>query len=101
MLEDLHQESFAACLNTDFQVIHEGVAVFALKLIEVANQARSPRQEAFSLLFHGPAERFIQQGTYKLRHEKLGEFDLFLVPVGNNNGGFQYEAIFNRLIPSK
>jgi len=28
----------------------------------------------------------------------MGEFELFLVPVGRDDGGTFYEAVFNRLI---
>jgi hypothetical protein len=101
MLDDLHQESFAACVNTDFQVIHPGSAHFDLRLIEVTDQARTPQQEAFSVVFHGPAGRFIPQGLYQLKHEALGEFEIFLVPIAKDNDGYQYEAIFNRLVSPK
>jgi hypothetical protein len=33
-----------------------------------------------------------------MAHDKLGEFDLFLVPVAKNENGFQYEAVFNRMV---
>jgi Domain of unknown function (DUF6916) len=98
MLEILHKESFAECLQTDFQVIQPGAAAFALKLTKVIEQVKSPRQEAFSVLFHGPADRFIGQGTYKLRNEKMGQLEIFLVPIARDNDGFQYEAVFNHLL---
>ena len=59
------------------------------------------RQENFSVLFHGPLERFLPQGMVGLRHETLGEFELFLVPVARDTDGFQYEAVFNRLIATQ
>jgi hypothetical protein len=29
-------------------------------------------------------------------HEQLGEFEMFVVPVGRAEAGVQYEALFNR-----
>lgn len=98
MLDNLHKESFEACLNTDFQVVLPDAAGFNLNLIEVTGQGMTARQENFSAIFHGPMDRFIQQGMVKLSHEKLGEFELFLVPIARDKDGFQYEAVFNRLI---
>ena len=100
MLEDLHKDSFEACLHTDFQVIHPEEP-FDLELVEVSEQASSPRQETFSIIFHGPAESPLQQGMVSLSHEKLGQFALFLVPIARDPDGFRYEAVFNRLIPAK
>ena len=44
----------------------------------------------------GPADRFYQQGTYQFEHERIGRFNLFIVPVGKaGDGRFRYEAAFN------
>ncbi len=59
-----------------------------------------------SLIFHGPADKFLPQKTYALASEVLGEFDAFLVPVGElrekrdgrrERTGFIYQAVFTRL----
>ena len=101
MLDKLHKESFARCLNTDFSVMDEGSAALSLKLTEITEGFMTPRQEAFSVIFHGPADQFIQQGIHKLRHTMLGELEIFLVPIAKDGDGFQYEAVFNHLIQSK
>ncbi len=100
MLEKLHKESFESLLHEPFHVAVTGSAGFDLDLVEVTEHLHSARQESFSVFFHGPASSFIQQGMYRLCHEKLGEVDLFLVPVGRDGDGFQYEAVFNHLIPA-
>jgi hypothetical protein len=51
-------------------------------------------QPAFSLTFHGPGERREQQ-IFKLDHAELGEFELFLVPIAQLEGGIAYEAVIN------
>jgi hypothetical protein len=100
MLEQLQKESFQECINQSFQVVQPQMQGFALQLTEVTEQVRTPRQEAFSVVFRGPADRYMPQGTYHLINATLGGIDIFLVPIAQDNEGFQYEAVFNRLIPS-
>ena len=33
-----------------------------------------------------------------MTHDSIGEFELFLVPVGRDDSGTFYEAVFNRLV---
>ena len=51
--------------------------------------------ERFSIYFLGPADIFLPQGTFRLTHERMGDLDLFLVPVKREELGFRYEAVFN------
>jgi hypothetical protein len=53
-------------------------------------------QRSFSLVFRGGADAPIEQDTYTFRHESLGEFPLFVVPIGPGSDGLYYEAVFNR-----
>ena len=48
----------------------------------------------FSLLFRGPVDPFLSQGTYRLDHAELGALDIFLVPIGPDAEGMRYEAVF-------
>ena len=50
-----------------------------------------PDQPAFSLFFDAPGGELREQQIFTLRHSELGEFDLFLVPVGPQ----RYEAVIN------
>lgn len=99
-LEELHVDQFRDCLNSDFQVVDDPPVDLALRLAEVHDRSKSPQQEVFALLFHGPAQYFMPQGMYQLKHSGLGEIELFLVPVDQDSQGFQYEAVFNRFISS-
>ena len=101
MLDEMQKEAFTQSVNSEFQVIRDGSRAFDLKLTEVVDVFESGRQQAFSVFFQGPLEHFMQQGTYKLRHPELGEFEIFLVPSAQTKDGFQYEAAFNRLSPEK
>jgi hypothetical protein len=58
----------------------------------------SGRGECFSLVFHGPTDVPLDQRTYRMTHRELGDFPLFLVPLGPNADGAQeLEAVVNRL----
>lgn len=98
MLENLHQATLVAYIGTEFQVIDNAKPVCALKLAKILEGVKSPVQEAFSLIFYGPLEFFLPQGLRRLKHAKLGEMDIFLVPIGKKSDGYEYEAVFNHLI---
>ena len=70
-----------------------------LELAEVKGYPFGPNEqsglERFSVFFSGPAEARLAQGLYPLQHESMGEFEVFLVPVAQNDQGFRYEAVFN------
>jgi len=57
----------------------------------VPGSGRTP----FVLLFRGPGDRPLAQGTQPLRHAELGDLALFLVPVGSGPDGMRYEAVFS------
>ena len=96
MLEKLTWESFKPHLNETFHVSTEA-ARLDLELTEVetlgAETARDQRQ-AFSLVFRGPEEPFLEQRIHTLEHKALGRLDLFMVPIGQDEGGFLYQVVF-------
>lgn len=53
----------------------------------------APRQP-FSLVFGGPLETQLGQGTYALRHDALGVLAIFLVPIARDAEAMRYEAVF-------
>jgi uncharacterized protein DUF6916 len=99
VIENLTKEMFSDSLHTTFRLETEPARAMELQLVQLSEGVSSARQEQFSLLFRGPLDHFLPQKTYHLEHEKLGDFDLFLVPVGREQDGFRYEAVFNRFRP--
>ena len=96
MPELLTIAAFAPCLDSLFQVRADPLAL-NLTLTEVkplrsrAGQLREP----FALLFRGPLEPLLTQRIHNLHHEALGALEIFLVPIGPDETGQHYEAIFN------
>jgi uncharacterized protein DUF6916 len=54
-----------------------------------------PDHHAFSLLFHAPGTDHLPQQIFALEHAELGQFDLFLVPLGPEGDRMRYEAVVN------
>jgi hypothetical protein len=89
---------FQENLNTKFCLQAEGLEPCAVDLVEVADGYSTPKQEQFSLRFRGDRAIIYPQRIYAMKHDSIGEFELFLVPVGRDESGTFYEAVFNRLI---
>lgn len=55
--------------------------------------------ECFSLVFRAAADAPLDQRTYRLEHPALGDFPLFLVPLGpsDDDGRLELEAVVYRL----
>jgi hypothetical protein len=100
MPDDFSSSVFAEHLHTSFQLLTGGEPI-PLELVLVKEARRSGNAEQFSVIFRGPRARPFQQGTHGLTHEKLGRLDLFLVPIGRDETGYRYEAVFSRLLPAK
>ena len=93
----LEHDEFAKHLNSKFQIrINESQAI-ETELVEVSELLLSPRQERFSIVFRASNDIFLGQGQWPHEHEVMGQFELFLVPVGRDEDGSYYEAVFNRL----
>ena len=101
-LESLEAAMFDPHRATVFR-LQTGGEPLPLELVEVqrARYADDPaavgpkaRREPFSLVFRGPRSPWARQGIYRLEHDGLGSFDLFLVPLGPDGAGMRYEAVF-------
>jgi len=91
-------KDFEACLNNQFQVRLHDQSFYPLVLIEatpLSHTAISKRSVPFQLKFRGPGPGYLPQQTHPLQHDKLGAFQLFLVPIGQDSDGFLYQAVFN------
>jgi hypothetical protein len=97
-LDQLGPQDFEGQAGTAFHLADsEGQLELTLLAVDrFEPQPRSPRKEPFSLVFRGPPERSLLQGTQVLDHEVLGRLEIFLVPIGPGpDGRPQYEAVFN------
>src|SRR5712692_7068441 len=96
MLDQLTIESFEPHVGTSFWLHEKGHKV-ELRLTRAArvmeSEAARLHRTAFSLYFLGPI--LLPQQIYQLTHDGFPEpLDLFLVPIGTDPAGFNYEAVF-------
>jgi len=89
-------ETYEALVGTTFDIERPDGDRVAVELVDVTELPG--RGECFSLVFHGPTDVPLDQRTYPVGHGTLGDFLLFLVPLGPNADGAQeLEAVINRL----
>ena len=97
MAAPLTEAEFSKHVNTKFRVAVEPPV--ELELTQVKGYLSKPHEETgmerFSAYFRGPSDRYLVQKIYTIDHEQMGAFDLFLVPVSQDQNGFRYEAVFN------
>jgi hypothetical protein len=98
MLENLTRSSFSEQLNSKFQLFIEAETAVEIELVEVEQRRSTPRQEQFSVVFRMPASVPARQGVYRMKHDNLGEFEIFLVPYKREQDSIYFEAFFNRLL---
>lgn len=92
----------AALSLADFEpFVGEGFSIpldhgaVALRLCEARASAHGVRAGGgFSLMFSAEAGPALGQGTYPIRHPRLGILDLFLVPLAPRDGVALYQAVF-------
>lgn len=89
-------ETFRPAVGQTFTVGGEGGAKVELILAEAAELDAGPHAPlpSFSLLFHGPADPFMPQATYLFEHESLEPMEIFIVPLGRDEHGTVYQAVF-------
>lgn len=105
MAVELVPETFADRVGERFEVIAAGGEErFEVVLLTCEPVGRASPEELreefgrlpFSLTFHSPRrDGFWPQQIFTLRHEELGEFTLFMVPLGPDEDGMQYEAVIS------
>ena len=96
MLDQLTIDDFQPFVGTPFAVGDEGQAgLLELTAAEAARADGGAVRVGFSLLFRGARASMLPQGVHRILHPTLGAMDIFLVPVGLDAQGMQYEAIFN------
>ncbi len=96
MLESLTKESWSEHLWTSFELTGEGSATLPLVLVEITalGSGAAGRRDPYSLVFRGPPAPILPQRIYRIRHGRMGELEIFLVPIGPDGEGMRYEAIF-------
>jgi uncharacterized protein DUF6916 len=98
MLESLTVDSFTPHVGTSFWAMFPNGAKVELRLLRAAkvmeSEAARLARHPFSLFFLGPKSHLLPQHTYTVAHDSFDAMEIFLVPVGEEQGGYLYEAVF-------
>ncbi len=94
----LEQEEFNKHLNTKFRIHLNETETVEAELTEVSDLSVTDRQARFAITFRTPNQPFLGQGLRHFEHDQMGAFELFIVPIEQDQKGTNYEAIFNRVI---
>jgi hypothetical protein len=99
MAATLTENEFSKHVNTKFRVDLDSENSVELELTEVKTYVSKHQEqsgmERFSLYFQGPPAPHLPQMVYPFQHAEMDSFEMFLVPIGKNDGGFRYESVFN------
>ena len=100
MLEDFTLETFAGRVGQRFRIAVDDTDWVEAELAEASAIGPQPapasgsERSPFSIVFRGPPDPLLPQRIYRFEHDELGSFDLFVVPIGRDAAGVDYEAVF-------
>jgi len=97
MLETFTLSMFAPHLGKKFAIRLDEAKRLELELIEtnaLGGNGTTGGRAPFSLIFRGPKDSLLPQRIYPFEHEALGAFSIFIVPIGVDEKGLRYEAVF-------
>lgn len=100
MSDDLTHDGFSVVLGETFRLVPPAdmSEPFDVELIRVRSFEATDvtkREQPFAIEFRGPNDKQLSQGMWHLEHPTLGANEIFLVPVGPDEKGLCYEAVFN------
>ena len=102
VVESMELTTFTGRVGELFRIVIDDATTLATRLIEVtpatgadAGATRAGGRTPFALVFRSTPGAPLPQRIYRLHHDGLGALDLFLVPIGPDEEGMRYEAVFS------
>lgn len=101
VIEEFTSTTFDPLIGQRFEVVPTHGHPFVMVLSECRLVGEMPpedlglaiRREPFCLLFHAGRDVIVPQQICRMRNRYLGEFSMFIVPVGPDQRGMRYEAV--------
>jgi len=91
-------DKFEKLKNKTFSIAFEQDKLTQCELIEVKDNnsqtVEKGQSTPFSLVFETKGDLVYDQNTYMVSAEGLAETAIFLVPIGSDDKGMRYEAVF-------
>jgi hypothetical protein len=98
MLDALTIDTFQPHLGEIFTLVVDEDTRIPLKLTDVSpwgpGASKDRPRVPFSLVFHTVPEAVVPQAIYRLESDTMEPMELFLVPLGPDERGMRYEAVF-------
>src|SRR5438132_1488463 len=82
MAAPLEHAEFAKHVNTTFRIRLNERETLPAELTEISEHMVSPQQERFWVMFKTSYDVFLGQGQRAFEHALMGNFALFIVPLG-------------------
>jgi hypothetical protein len=97
MLDQLTKEHFTPYVGSPFHVRLNPQETVPVELAEITEfpDYEGARRAPFSLIFRGAPRFVLPQGIYRIEHKEMEPMEIFLVPIGPDQKGMRYEAVFN------
>lgn len=99
MTRPLVFEDFAHRVGETFAIDEQELAGIPMTLAEAeplrATWSKPGQRPPFSLTFVGKDPRVLEQRLYRFDVAGVGKVEIFLVPVGRDENGVSYQAVFN------
>jgi hypothetical protein len=100
MVDQWQCDRFQEQIGNSYEVEIGQATTLTLTLREarpLSADSRSPdsSRNPFSLIFKGPVEPIVPQGIYRFRRDTSDSMEIFIVPIGPDEDGMKYEAIFS------
>lgn len=100
MSDRLELATFEPLVGDTFVADVDGLGPVHLTLVEAAPSPWQPSQEsglphAFHLIFRSASEYLLDQRTYRMKHERLGDLVIFFTPIARTAEGTDYQAVFS------
>ena len=102
-LASLNDKHFSSRLHQHFIIRPESGEPIKAELVSVTRLGPRPlarkgaaRPFGFSIVLRTPqSNTYLPQHVYSVEHSRLGKHAIFLVPIGPDEHGMRYEAIFD------
>ena len=86
---------FEKLVGHSFSVSEADDCELLLERVDALPKHDESSRQPFALVFKGELLQPLPQGTFELQHAEVGALQIFLVPIGQTEGAFLYEAVFN------
>jgi hypothetical protein len=81
--------------SVEFFVLEDpDAAALPLRVVSVKERPPVAGGRQFTIVFRGPLSPVLPQRTYRVRHPSLGDFPIFVTPIGQAADSTDYEACF-------